>query len=75
MTVFGLDLGLLLGGAILTESVFSLQGVGKMAIDAIPQHDLPKIMGVTMLATFFIIAANLIVDVMYAVVDPRVRVS
>ncbi len=75
VTVFGLDLGLLLGGAILTESVFSLQGVGKMAIDAITANDLPKIMGVTMLATFFIVIANLIVDVLYAVVDPRVRVA
>jgi peptide/nickel transport system permease protein len=75
VTVFGLDLGLLLGGAILTESVFSLQGVGKMAIDSITASDLPKIMGVTMLATFFIVIANLIVDVLYAVVDPRVRVA
>lgn len=75
LTIFGLDVGLLLGGAFLTETTFSLQGVGKFAVDAIPQHDLPKIMGVTMLATFFIIAANLVVDVLYSVVDPRVRLS
>jgi peptide/nickel transport system permease protein len=73
VTIFGLDVGLLLGGAILTESVFSLQGVGKMAVDSISANDLPKIMGVTMVATFFIIISNLIVDLVYAVVDPRVR--
>jgi peptide/nickel transport system permease protein len=75
MTIFGLDVGLLLGGAFLTETTFSLQGIGKFAVDAIPAHDLPKVMGVTMLATFFIIAANLIVDLMYSVIDPRVRLS
>jgi peptide/nickel transport system permease protein len=75
VTIFGLDLGLLLGGAILTETVFSLQGVGKMAIDAISANDLPKIMGVTILATFFIVISNLVVDVLYAVVDPRVRLG
>jgi len=73
VTIFGLDVGLLIGGAILTESVFSLQGIGKFAVDAIDANDLPKIMGVTMLATFFIVLSNLIVDLLYAVVDPRVR--
>ena len=75
VTVFGLDLGLLLGGAILTESVFSLQGVGYMARQAVQALDFPKIMGVTMVATLFIVAANLIVDVFYAAVDPRVRLA
>ncbi|GHJ46521.1 ABC transporter permease [Catellatospora sp. TT07R-123] len=75
VTIFGLDLGLLLGGAVLTESTFSLQGVGKYTIDAIFAQDMPKIMGVTMVAAFFVVIANLIVDVMYAVVDPRVRLS
>lgn len=74
-TIFGLDLGLLLGGAVLTESTFSLPGIGKYAVDAINAHDLPKILGVVLVATIFIILANLIVDVLYAVIDPRVRLS
>jgi peptide/nickel transport system permease protein len=75
LTLFGLDLGLLLGGAILTESTYSLPGIGKYAQDAIVSNDLPKILGVVMVSAFFIIVANLVVDLLYAVVDPRVRVS
>jgi peptide/nickel transport system permease protein len=73
ITIFGLDLGLLVGGAVLTESAFSLPGLGRFAVNAINNQDLPEILGVTMLAGFFVVAANLIVDVLYAVVDPRVR--
>ena len=73
LTIFGLDVGLLLGGAILTEKTFSLNGLGKYAVDGINTQDMPKIMGVTLFAAFFIVMANLIVDLMYAVVDPRVR--
>ncbi len=73
LTIFGLDLGLLLGGAVLTESTFSLPGIGKFAIAAITNNDLPEVLGVTMLAAFFIVIANLIVDVLYAAIDPRVR--
>ncbi|GAA0444586.1 ABC transporter permease [Acrocarpospora corrugata] len=75
VTIFGLDVGILLGGAILTENVFSLPGLGKYATGAISTQDLPKIMGFTMLAAFFIVMANLVVDLLYAVVDPRVRLS
>jgi peptide/nickel transport system permease protein len=75
VTIFGLDLGLLLGGAVLTETVYSLPGLGKYAIDAINHSDLPKVMGVTMLAAFFVVIANLVVDLLYAVVDPRVRLG
>lgn len=75
LTIFGLDLGLLLGGAILTENTFSLNGIGKYAVDAINNNDLPKVLGVTMMGAFFIIIANLVVDLLYAVVDPRVRLS
>jgi peptide/nickel transport system permease protein len=75
VTIFGLDVGLLLGGAVLTESTFSLPGLGKYAIDAITNQDLPKVMGVTLLAASFIVVANLIVDLMYAVIDPRVRLG
>jgi peptide/nickel transport system permease protein len=73
ITIFGLDLGLLVGGAVLTESAFSLPGLGHFAVNAISNQDLPEILGVTMLAGFFVVIANLIVDVLYAVVDPRVR--
>jgi len=75
LTIFGLDFGILLGGAVLTESVFSLPGMGKYAVDAITNNDLPKVLGVTMMAAFFVVIANLIVDLLYAVVDPRVRLS
>lgn len=75
LTIFGLDLGLLLGGAILTESTYSLPGIGKYAVDAIVNNDLPKILGVVLLGSIFIIVANLIVDLLYAVIDPRVRLS
>jgi peptide/nickel transport system permease protein len=73
VTIFGMDLGLLLGGAILTEVTFSMHGLGVFTIEAIQNQDLPEILGVTMLAAFFIVIANMLVDVLYAVVDPRVR--
>ena len=73
VTIFGLDLGLLLGGAILTETTFSFPGLGQFTILAIQNQDLPEIQGVVMLAAFFIVIANMIVDILYAVVDPRVR--
>ncbi|MFE2106419.1 ABC transporter permease [Kitasatospora sp. NPDC059463] len=75
VTIFGMDLGLLLGGALITEQVFSLQGVGQFAVQAITDNDLPKILGVTLLAAFFIVLCNLVVDLLYAAVDPRVRLS
>jgi len=73
ITIFGMDLGALLGGAVLTETTFSLPGLGQFTILAINNQDLPEILGVTMLAAFFIVIANLVVDILYAVVDPRVR--
>lgn len=73
LTIFGLDLGLLLGGAVLTETTFSLPGIGKFAIDAIGNNDLPQVLGVTMLGAFFIVMANLVVDILYAAIDPKVR--
>jgi peptide/nickel transport system permease protein len=75
VTIFGLDLGSLLGGAVLTESVFSLPGVGKLSIDAIATNDLPVIMGTVLIAAAFIIFANLVVDVLYALLDPKVTYS
>jgi peptide/nickel transport system permease protein len=73
LTIFGMDLGLLFGGAVLTEFTFSLHGLGLFTIEAINNSDLPEIMGVVLLASFFIIIANLVVDILYAVIDPRVR--
>jgi peptide/nickel transport system permease protein len=73
LTIFGMDLGLLLGGAILTETTFSLPGLGQFTVLAIQNQDFPEIMGVVMLAAFFIVVANALVDILYAVIDPRVR--
>jgi peptide/nickel transport system permease protein len=73
LTIFGMDLGLLLGGAIITEVTFSLHGLGLFTYEAVQNQDLPEILGVTMLAAFFIVIANLVVDILYAVLDPRVR--
>nr|WP_269326766.1 ABC transporter permease [Kineosporia mesophila] len=73
LTIFGLDLGLLVGGAILTESTFSLPGLGSYTVQAISHNDLPKVLGVTLLAATFVVIANLVVDILYAVIDPRVR--
>jgi peptide/nickel transport system permease protein len=72
-TIFGIDLGLLVGGAIITEVTFSLHGLGMFTYQAIQNQDFPEIEGVVLLASFFIVLANLVVDVLYAVIDPRVR--
>jgi peptide/nickel transport system permease protein len=73
VTVFGLDLGSLLGGAIITERVFSMPGLGGLFIDAVHELDLPVLLGCTLFSAFLIIAANLVVDMLYVVLDPRVR--
>jgi len=73
VTQFGIDVGTLLGGAIVTEKIFGLGGVGALSVDAVTTQDLPVIIGTVLLAAFFIVVANLIVDVLYAVLDPRVR--
>ena len=73
VTVLGLDIGILLGGAILTESVFNIPGIGRLAYDAIVRGDLPIVQGTVLFGAFFIIIMNLIVDVLYAFLDPRVR--
>ena len=72
LTIFGMDIGLLIGGAVLTEVTFSLHGLGLFTIEAIQNQDFPEIMGVVLLTSFFIVIANLAVDILYAVVDPRV---
>lgn len=75
VTIFGLDLGALLGGAVLTENVFNLRGLGWQALTAIKGNDLPVILGVTLVAAFFIVFANLVVDLVYGLIDPRVRLG
>ena len=73
VTVLGLDIGILLGGAVLTETVFDIPGVGRLAYDGIQNADLPIIQGTVVFGAFFIVIANLIVDIAYAYLDPRVR--
>jgi peptide/nickel transport system permease protein len=76
VTLFGLDFGALVGGsALLTEVVFNLQGVGKLTYDALQNLDLPIIMTTVMYASFFVVMANALVDVVYILLDPRVRAN
>jgi peptide/nickel transport system permease protein len=75
VTLFGLDLGSLLGGAILTETVFSMPGLGQLLINAVHQLDLPLLMGCTLFAAFLIVVANFLVDLLYGVLDPRARLT
>jgi peptide/nickel transport system permease protein len=73
VTIFGLDLGALLGGAVITETVFNIPGIGRLNLDAINHSDFPIVQGTVILATLFIVTANIVVDVLYAYLDPRVR--
>jgi peptide/nickel transport system permease protein len=73
ITVLGLDLGILVGGAILTESVFGIPGIGRLSFDAIQRGDLVTIQGTTLFLAFAVVLMNLIVDILYAFLDPRVR--
>ena len=75
VTQFGIDVGTLLGGAIITENVFGLPGLGFLAVRAITANDLPVIIGVVVIATTAIVIANILVDIFYAVLDPRVRLN
>jgi peptide/nickel transport system permease protein len=75
LTMLGMDLGALIGGAILTETTFSLPGLGQKVLDAIKNQDLPFILGVTLITSLAVLVANLVVDILYAVIDPRVRLS
>jgi len=76
VTLWGLDFGAVIGGgAILTETVFGLQGVGEYAANAIEQQDVPAVMGVTLCGAFFIVVFNALVDIAYAALDPRIRLE
>jgi peptide/nickel transport system permease protein len=73
VTQFGIDVGVLLGGAIITEYVFGMPGLGFTAVQAIQEQDLPVVIGVVIVAAAAVVVANIIVDALYAVLDPRVR--
>jgi peptide/nickel transport system permease protein len=75
VTMIGLDLASLLGGAIITETVFSYHGLGALALRANVSYDLPVLIGLLLLAGAFVILANIVVDVLYAYIDPRVRLD
>jgi peptide/nickel transport system permease protein len=75
VTMAGLDFAGLLGGAIITESVFNYPGLGKLAVQANTDFDLPTLVGLVLLLATFVIVANIIVDLLYAVIDPRVRLG
>lgn len=75
VTILGMDIGLALGGAIFTETVYSLPGLGRIAIEAVNNHDLPIVQGVVVFATVAIIFFNLVVDLLYAWIDPRIRLE
>jgi peptide/nickel transport system permease protein len=76
VTLWGLDFGAVLGGgAILTETVFDLQGVGQYFAESIGQLDVPPVLAVTIFGAFFIVLLNTLVDIVYAALDPRIRLS
>jgi peptide/nickel transport system permease protein len=73
ITVLGLDLGILVGGAILTETIFGIPGIGRLSFDAIERGDLATIQGTTLFLALAVVIMNLLVDILYAFLDPRVR--
>jgi peptide/nickel transport system permease protein len=75
VTMLGMDIGLAMGGAIFTETVYGLPGLGKQVFESIDRVDLPVIQGIVVFATVCIITFNLIVDLLYAWIDPRIRLS
>jgi peptide/nickel transport system permease protein len=75
VTMLGMDIGLALGGAIFTETVFGLPGLGQVALESIQQFDLPITQGIVVFGTVMILFFNLVVDLLYAFIDPRIRLS
>jgi len=71
----GIDVGTLLGGVVVVETVFSIGGIGQDSVTAVAQDNLPVILGFVIIAAVFVVVANLIVDLVYAVLDPRVRIT
>ena len=75
VTAAGLDLALVMGGAVIVESIFTLPGIGKLALDSVLTLDLPILTATVLVAAFFIVLMNTVVDMLYAVLDPRVRIA
>ena len=75
VTQFGIDFATALGGVIITESIFGLPGLGLAVVQAIQVQNLPVVIGIVLVASFFVVVANIVVDALYAVLDPRVRIS
>ncbi|MCP2163609.1 ABC transporter permease [Goodfellowiella coeruleoviolacea] len=75
VTLFGIELGSLLGGVVITERVFGMPGLGGLLIDAVHQHDLPLLLGCTLFSAFIVVLANVVVDLCYGVLDPRARLT
>jgi ABC-type dipeptide/oligopeptide/nickel transport system permease component len=73
VTILGLQLGTLIGGAVITEYVFALPGVGRLVVDAVFARDYPLVQGVVLLIAVGFIVSNLVVDVLYGWIDPRIR--
>lgn len=73
VTIAGADLAALLGGVVFTETVFKWEGMGLLAVEAVTNADLPMVVGVVMVSAVFVVAANLLVDLLYPVLDPRIR--
>ena len=75
VTILGMDIGLALGGAIFTETVYSLPGLGRTSVQALQNYDVPTVLGVIVFATIVIITFNLVIDILYAWIDPRIRLA
>lgn len=75
ITVIGLDIGWFVGGAVVVETVFSWPGIGKLVVDSITRDDFPVVQGCILVLAMFVVLGNLIADILYAVVDPRVRLG
>lgn len=73
VTQAGIDLGIILGGVVIAENIFGLPGLGALAVQSITTQDLPVIIGIVLLSSFFVVVANIVVDLLYTVLDPRVR--
>jgi ABC-type dipeptide/oligopeptide/nickel transport system permease component len=73
VTVIGLQLGLLFGGAVITETIFSIPGVGRWAVDSITNRDFPVVQGVSLVLAIGVLLANLLADIAYAYIDPRIH--
>ena len=71
--MLGIDFAKILAGLVITENLFGLPGLGQLAVDSISSNHFPMVMGVTVIGSMFILSANIVVDVAYAFLDPRVR--